>query len=110
MRFALCLCLLMLASPAIGVDKESLIQKVPGSKTRSVVIGKTPVFNLPENAKAADRPQDRHNTLNSQRVDKKGTVLNDYRRKRDGWGNTLPTPKEAAADFLVRKSTKAITR
>ncbi|MBM3618512.1 MAG: hypothetical protein FJX23_08220 [Alphaproteobacteria bacterium] len=110
MRLALCLAIVMIASPAFAADKESLVKKVPNSKTRSVVVGKTPVFNIPEKPKAAERLQDKANTIKSQRGDKKGTILNTQRPKKDGWGNTLPTPKEEAADFLVRKNARTITR
>lgn len=110
MRLALCLSLLVLASPVYAMGGESLAKKVPNSKTRSVVVGKTPVFNIPEKPKAAERLQEKVNTLKNKRDDVKGTRLNDYRAKRDGWGNTLKTPKEEAGDFLVRKNNRSITR
>lgn len=109
MRKLLCLALLVIATPAFGAGvntgAESLVKKVPNSKTRSVVVGKTPVFNLPEEAKSAVRKE-----AGVKRAEPKGTLLNDYKKKKDGWGNTLKTPKEEADAFLNHNASPRVKR
>lgn len=101
--------LLALAFPAYGTDADSLVKKVPDSKTKTLVpIKKGPSFSLPD--KTAQKAKLKSDGLKAQRDQTKGTLLNNYRKRKDGWGNTLKSPHEEAQDFLVRKNSRDIIR